>query len=240
MLVVGTSASNETSLAYPSEDQIAEVMRLWLKQWGERPWLKKIVQSVGKQPWEALCSAFAQPPDTAWVMSKPPHMLIEEEDGLAYEVIPSLIATLLHETESCIGPDRLVVRWRRMQEGNSKRYSVVSQPIPVEFVRRNGKGEDEPKNGYFSYKIEIALQTQAGRQQPWLYLTLRCMRYADLPLSYNNRGNDVTILVGANQIRLQNWKVDTTLVRLKAHQTLMSRTDIKSYGSKICPHYWQI
>jgi hypothetical protein len=216
MLVVGKPSLDEAGLAYPSEDEIADVMRLWLKQWGERTWLRNIIQGEGKLHWEAVCTSLSQPPDTHWETDISPHVLLEKDDGLAYEVIPSLIATLLHETEACIGPHQHIVRWRRMQEAN-KRYCVVSHPIPVEFLDKNDRtGSDERKSGYFSYKIEFALQTQAGREQPWLYLSLHCMRYADMPLSYNTRRNEVTVLVGANQARLQNWKVDTTLVRLKA------------------------
>ncbi|MES2459887.1 MAG: DUF3962 domain-containing protein, partial [Armatimonadota bacterium] len=223
MVAVGRSSQTEdsnatiSSIAYPSENDIADVMRLWIKQWGERPWLKTIIEGEGKTPWESLTDSLSKPPDTHWIEDIPAQKLLEKGEGLAYQVIPSLIATLLHETESTIGPNRETIEWRRMQEGSSGRYCIVSQPLPVEFLKKNNQtGETQPKSGYFSYKIEVELQTQAGRKEQWLYLSLHCMRYAHLPLASNKRGNEITVLVRANQARLQNWKVDSTLVRLKA------------------------
>jgi len=64
------------------------------------------------------------------------------------------------------------------------------------------------------------LHTQAGRfnlkghLQPWIFLHLSCQRYAHEPLVNANYGRDISILIGMNQARMDNYPIDSTLVRL--------------------------
>ena len=224
MLVVGKP---EEPLACPTTAQIASVMRQWIRVWhgGDGgKWLQNAVADEGKSAWETLLTALNADPDTAWRTDYDLRELLtdtRQEGGFAFDLMPNLVATLLHETETVIHGK--TVRWRRMQEGG-KHLCLVTDPIPVQIprttTRRSANGTYAPKTTVFdtflSYKLEIALHDQAGLATPWVYLKPHCTRYATLPMTFNKRDTEITILTGANEARLNGWVTDTTLVRLKA------------------------
>lgn len=206
-----------TTLCYPSENQLAQLMRLWLQHWpSQQRWLNDCIKGEGKEAWNDFQRALQVSPQTHWRIIDATTLAtnLSAENGLSYRAIPSLLATLLGGTTSIISQQERLVRWRKMQEG-ANRLCIVSNPLPISFIRKS-RFVDKAESGFFTYKLEFHLQTQAGREEPWIHVFLRCQRYAEETLTRNRRGNDITIFVGMNQERLAGWEYDSTLVRLKA------------------------
>jgi hypothetical protein len=130
---------------------------------------------------------------------------------------------LLHNQRSIIGSQATEIEWRKAQD-SPDRLCIVSNPLPVSFIRKTRFNVQE-RDGFFAYKLEFHIQTQTGRPQPWVHVFLRCQRYAHMPLTRNTRGNDITLLVGMNQARVNGWDIDTTLVRLRANRAVGQRAN---------------
>ncbi|MDJ1177251.1 RNaseH domain-containing protein [Roseofilum sp. BLCC_M91] len=207
-----------SSLQYPSEQQITELILIWVQIWGQQKWLKKIITGKGKMIWDELLTGLEDKPQTQWYKISPTTFLndLYAEKGLAFNAVPSLLSTLLHDKTFTIA-DR-EVKWRKAQN-SSNRLCVVSQPLPISFMRKSGFKESA-EEGFFSYKLEFQVQTQAGRDKPWIYAFLHCQRYAEKKLTHNQRWNDITILLGMNRQRMDGWEIDSTLVRLKAKRSI--------------------
>ena len=227
MLAVGKPVYNEagevvgSTLRYPSEEQIAQLIQLWIQVWGQQqPWLKKLIEGEGKHLWEDFVQALQAPPQTQWRKIEPAIFAsnLYAEAGLAFNAIPSLLATLLHNELSLIGEHGREVKWRKAQD-SPNRLCVVSHPLPISFMRQSGFTEKQYE-GFFAYKIEFQVHTQTGRNEPWIHVFLRCQRYGEKPLTRNRKGNNVTVLMGMNQARVDGWEFDSTLVRLKASKYL--------------------
>ena len=217
MLAVG-SISGSPALQYPSVEQVARWMRVWINRWGKSTALKRHVEGKAQEIWQALEQSIDQPPDTQWRRINPASFIDElyKEGGLAFQAVPSLLATLLHEKTSVIGKEEREVRWRRSQDDN-KGLCLVSDPLHISFEKPKYKSsETETKEGFFTYKLEFRLHTQVGRPEPWIHVFLRCQRYASESLRQNKRWNNITILTGMNKHRIEECGSDTTLVRLKA------------------------
>jgi hypothetical protein len=78
MLAVGKPVYNEagevvgSTLRYPSEEQIAQLIQLWIQVWGQQqPWLKKLIEGEGKHLWEDFVQALQAPPQTQWRKIEP-------------------------------------------------------------------------------------------------------------------------------------------------------------------------
>lgn len=214
-LVVGST------LECPSEKQVATLIRLWTHLWGQQS-LKKLIEGEAKGAWEDLQEAVSGPPQTQWRRISPAALLADlyAEQGLAFSAIPSLLATLLHGEKATLGKQGREVRWRRAQDAPN-RLCVVSDPQDIAFLRESRYAK-KPCTGFFAYKLEFQVQTQAGRTEPWIHVFLRCQRYAHQALTQNPRRTDVTVMVGMNQARMEGWNTDTTLVRLKANKHVFS------------------
>lgn len=206
---------------YPSEEVIAQVIRAWTYQWGQSNALKRLIVNELEDAWQQLAAAIEQPPDTQWRRISSQKLLrdLYIEKGLAFDAIPSLLATLLHGKEMHIGESMISVKWRRAQDGKN-RFCAISQPIPTAFIKESDFKDKTSKakqvDDFFVYKLVFRVQTQTGRSEPWIYVFLHCQRYAPSPLTGNKRGNDITILTGLNVERLDGCSTDSTLVRLKA------------------------
>lgn len=93
--------------------------------------------------------------------------------------------------------------------------SRISQPFILSYSE-----DGKEREGYFAYRLDFYVQTQAGRfnQQgklkPWIFLHLSCQRYAHEPLIEPNYGRDISVLLGMNEERLSGYEVDSSLVRL--------------------------
>ena len=224
MLAVGQPQRNAddcltgSTLCYPTEEQIAHLIRLWVQLWGQHLWLKKRIEGEAKGAWEEFTHALQQTPRTRWHKIDPEELIadLSAENGLAFRAIPSLLATLLHGEVSIIGSQGREVHWRRAQAGSDHRLCIVSEPLDIAF-RKESRFISSEREGYFAYKLEFQVQTQTGRREPWIYVFLRCQRYAHKRLSGNERGNEISILMGNNKSRKNDWPKDSTLVRLKAN-----------------------
>lgn len=206
-----------TTLCYPAEDQLAQLMRLWIQAWpSQQKWLNDCIKGEGKGAWNDFQQALQAAPQTKWRTIGADALVnnISAEGGLGYRAIPSLLATLLDNTTSIIGGQERLVCWRKMQD-RENRLAVTSNPLPISFMRKSGFTE-KASAGFFTYKLEFQVHTQAGRKEPWIHVFLRCQRYAEECLTKNKRGSEITIFVGMNEERLTGWGRDSTLVRLNA------------------------
>jgi hypothetical protein len=216
-LAVGRSTE---SIATPA--QIYELIYIWAKNW--------TTQFLGKQANKdevgSVCDRFLAaiseiPPDWQWEDIQPETLIkdISTQNGLGYQAIPSLLVSLLHERSCTIssGDRTQTIVWRKVQGDGSKiGLHLVSQPFRATYVDDN----ENEKEGYFAYRLDFHLQTQAGRfnsysyLKPWIFTHISCQRYAHEPLTDANHGRDISILIGMNKARLDEYPIDSTLVRL--------------------------
>ncbi|BAY24423.1 hypothetical protein NIES2100_42180 [Calothrix sp. NIES-2100] len=215
-LAVGTP---ENPLKTPTPQQIHELVRIWAQEWTKQYGTKNEVNSVCDRFLERINTI---PPDWDWQPIKPETLVrdINAERGLGFQAIPSLLATMLHGKKCIInsGKRQQEIQWRKVQGGGSGRVGlyVVSKPFKANYTDNYGK----EKEGYFAYRLDFNVETQAGRfndngnLEPWIFLHLSCQRYPHKPLLEANYGRDISVLMGMNKARLSDYEVDSTLVRL--------------------------
>ncbi len=216
-------AKSEKELNVPTPEQIHQLIYIWAQTW-----TRQYLGNKGKQDEiKTVCDRFLNtiadiPPDWNWEYIQPETLIndINSQNGLGYQAIPSLLVILLHE-ETCIissGDREQKIKWRKVQGGGSTRTGLhlVSKPFKANYI---DEGDNE-REGYFAYSLNFYLQTQAGRfnsenyLKPLIFIHLSCQRYAYEPLVDANHGRDVSILIGINQARLDNYPIDSTLVKL--------------------------
>ncbi|MDZ8104893.1 MAG: RNaseH domain-containing protein [Nostoc sp. DedQUE12a] len=218
-LAVGTP---ENPLKTPTPQQIHQLIRIWAQEW------TKQYRGKGKpDEVNSVCDRFIEriaviPPDWEWQHIKPETLVrdINAEKGLGFQAIPSLLATMLHGKKCIInsGTREQEIQWRKVQGGGSGRVGLylVSKPFKANYTDNNGK----EREGYFAYRLDFNVQTQAGQfnnngnLKPWIFLDLSCQRYPHEPLLDANYGRDISVLMGMNKARLSDYEVDSTLVRL--------------------------
>ncbi|BAT56546.1 unknown protein [Nostoc sp. NIES-3756] len=218
-LAVGTP---ENPLKIPTPQQIHQLVRIWAQEWTKQYRDKGNTEQVN-----SVCDRFLEriaimPPDWEWQRIKPEILVrdINAEKGLGFHAIPSLLATMLHENKCIIrsGKQEQEIQWRKVQGGGSGKVGLylVSKPFQSNYTDDSGK----EKEGYFAYRLDFNVETQAGKfnhkgnLQSWIFLHLSCQRYAHEPLSDGNYGRDISVLMGMNKARLSDYEVDSTLVRL--------------------------
>ncbi|MEH1857229.1 MAG: RNaseH domain-containing protein [Nostoc sp.] len=218
-LAVGTL---ENPLKTPTPKQIHELIRIWAQEW------TKQYRGKGKKDQvNSVCDRFLEriaviPPDWEWQRIKPETLVrdINAQRGLGFQAIPSLLATMLHGKKCIIdsGQQEQEIQWRKVQGGGSGKVGlyVVSKPFKANYTDNNGK----EREGYFAYRLDFNVETQAGRfnnndnLEPWIFLHLSCQRYPHEPLLDGNYGRDISVLMGMNKAGLSDYEVDSTLVRL--------------------------
>jgi len=219
-LAVGKS---EDELNIPTPEQIHELICIWAQTW-TRQFLSR---KGNRDEIESVCDRFLDtiasvPQNWDWEYLQPQSLInnINSQHDLGYQAIPSLLVTLLHE-KTCVisaGNREQNIKWRKVQGGDSTRTGLrlVSQPFKATYI----DDKDREKEGYFAYLLDFYLHTQAGRfnleghLKPWIFLHLSCQRYAHEPLVNANYGRDISIIIGMNQARMDNYPIDSTLVRL--------------------------
>jgi hypothetical protein len=218
-LAVGTA---ENPLRVPTPEQIHELVMIWAQEWTKQFQGKGKVDQV-----KSVCDRFLEeiatiPTNWSWQSITPEKLIqdIHAEKGIGFQVIPSFLATLLHEKKCVIssGQREQEIQWRKVQGDGSGRTGLflVSQPFRALYIDEN----DREREGYFVYRLDFRVQTQAGRfnengkLKPWIFLRLSCQRYAHEPLIEPNYGRDISVLIGMNEERLTGYGIDSTLIRL--------------------------
>ncbi|WP_392479783.1 pPIWI_RE module domain-containing protein [Nostoc sp. C110] len=218
-LAVGTV---ENPLRVPTPEQIHELVIIWAQEWAKQFDGKGKADQVN-----SVCDRFLQnmaivPTNWNWQPITPKTLIqnINAEKGLGYQAIPSFLATLLHGKKCVIrsGQREQEIQWRKVQGDGSGRTGLflVSQAFPALYTDDYGN----EREGYFVYRLDFRVQTQAGRfnqngkLQPWIFLHLSCQRYAHEPLIETNYARDISVLMGMNEERLSGYEVDSTLIRL--------------------------
>ena len=214
-------------------EQIHDLIFTWARTWTEQ----YLNRQGNQDEIESVCNRFLDavnvfPEDWQWEYIEPAALIedINSNNDLSYQAIPSLLATLLHEQTITIQlEDReQKITWRKVQNGGSGKIGLhlVSQPFKVSYIQKNTQDETEQeKEGYYAYTLNFYLHNQAGRfnkqekLKPWIFLHLGIQRYADEPLVGNNFGRDISILTGMNTARIDNYPVDSTLVKLKVESS---------------------
>lgn len=212
----------------PTPEQIHELIFAWAQTW-TRQYLNR---QGNKDEIETVCDRFLDgieniPEDWQWEYIHPDTLIedINSNSGLGYQAIPSLLATLLHEKTITIQlEDReQEITWRKVQGGSSSKTGLhlVSYPFKANYIEKNDQDDTEKeKEGYFAYRLDFHVHTQAGKfnqtghLKPWIFLHLSCQRYAHESLVDANHGRDISILMGMNTARIDNYTVDSTLVKL--------------------------
>ena len=218
----------EKELDIPTLEQIHDLILAWADTWIE--YYKK--KKGNKDEIETVCDRFLNaieniPDDWNWEYIEPKTLMddINSNNSLGYQAIPSLLATLLHKQTITIQLEakEQEITWRKVQGGGSTKTGLhlVSQPFKVNFIETNDKdGTEKEKEGYFAYRLDFYVHTQAGRfndkghLKPWIFLHLSCQRYAHEPLNQANPGRDISVLMGMNIARIDSYPIDSTLVKL--------------------------
>jgi hypothetical protein len=219
MLAVGTPG---VPLAAPKPSQVHQLVLAWASHWA-RPYLTEKPQAC-----QQFMDALERVSMPTWQRLSPLSLVQnpDEAGNIIYAAIPALLATLLHGQQLVINEGKQTLRLRKVQgdASNQAGLYVVSKPFRGHYLQvdRN-TGEAQPKEGYFAYRIDFKVETQAGRfyensqhLQPWIFLRISCQRYGHRPLSGDNFGRDLSVLTSSNQPRLPHAKTDGTLVRLQA------------------------
>ncbi|MEL7407236.1 MAG: DUF3962 domain-containing protein, partial [Cyanobacteria bacterium J06558_2] len=227
---LAVSKSKEIADKLPKVEQIYDLIFAWADTWTKQYTNKK---KGNRDEIETVCDRFLDaikniPQDWQWEYIDPATLIedINSNNALGYQAIPSLLATLLHEETITIQlKDReQKITWRKVQGGSSGKTGLhlVSYPVKVSYIAKNAQDDSEQeKEGYWAYRLDFHLHTQAGRfndaghLKPWVFLHLGIQRYADEPLTANNFGRDISILMGMNTARIDKYPMDSTLVMLK-------------------------
>jgi hypothetical protein len=227
-LAVGTAEDISDKL--PTTEQIHDLILAWADTWTKQFLNKK---KGNKDEIESVCNRFLDAiknisQDWQWEYIQPETLIedINSNNGLGYQAIPSLLATLLHKQTITIQLENREqkITWRKVQGGGSSKTGLhlVSYPVKVSYISKNDKDNSEQeKEGYWAYRLDFHVHTQAGRfnnighLKTWVFLHLGIQRYADESLVENNFGRDISILMGMNTARIDKYPVDSTLVKLK-------------------------
>jgi hypothetical protein len=221
LLVVGTPTA---PLALPDPAQIHELVCVWAKDWAFE------YRDKHRAEHDQFLAEVRQTSPPRWYPVSPDRLVRNpsEAGGLIYQAIPALLASLLHGQTIHLTDTQQELHLRKVQGGGGDRTGlyVVSQPFKGfyqhEKTTSDGQLVSEPREGYFAYRLDFDVQTQAGRQyagsahlKPWVFLRLSCQRYAHEALTKENFKRGVSLLTSLRTARLDGAPFDSTLVRLQ-------------------------
>ncbi|GAB4043013.1 RNaseH domain-containing protein [Spirosoma litoris] len=213
-LVVGTA---QNPIYPPTPEQLQHLLLLWANSWIQQLANNPTLQAHANVLREALAKPLS---NFQWTTIDVKRLVtdVTHQNGLAFSALPSLLATLLHGQTTVIGNNQTLT-WRKVQGDGADRTGlyVVSQPFEGKYpVDEKGT----LRNGYFAYRLDFRVQTQAGRfntinkSEPWIFITLSCQRYAHEPVNKFAHKRNVSVLTGVRQARLTEHPSDSTLIRL--------------------------
>lgn len=209
----------------PDPKNIRQVIREWALLWTKRSSIvNNIPEDEQRTMREELIAAINAPlNEWSWHKITANQLLqsFDSREALNYTALPSLMAALLHNKESIIHGK--CIRWQKIQDrdGGNNKLSVVGfinqRPIWAHYAIQRFRVDDSGE-GFAAYKLEFRLETQAGREDPWMFVSLHVQRYGDKPLTHPNDRRRVSILTAANSARLDDFPIDSTLVRLQTRE----------------------
>lgn len=118
-----------------------------------------------------------------------------EIDSLAYNAIPSVVASSIIDRPITYRGERLV--WRAAQQ--NKKLSLVSKPILASLII-DGKEE----TGYFVIRVEFALRTMPREKDPFIDMSIHCRRYIESPGSWSRRNSGTALIETVNPL-ITGW-----------------------------------
>lgn len=216
------------SFQIPDPENIRHVIREWAQLWLERSYITENIPEDERATLRSKLLAILNKPiqDWKWRRFSTNQLLssFDPKQSLNYTALPSIFAALVHGKTSTVHGRH--IQWRKVQDSESQKLSVVGfvnqRPIRVAHdiheYKMNKSGE-----GYFAYKLQFRLQTQAGRNEPWLFVSLHEQRYAHESLTHANDRRRVAMLTAANRARLDDDLTDLALIKLRASD--MSKND---------------
>lgn len=224
--IVQSSASSQI----PDPENIRHVIREWAQLWLAHPYLAGNIPEDERATLKSKLITVLHKPvqDWRWKRFSSNQLLssFDPNQSLNYKALPSIFAALLHGKESTVHGKR--IQWRKVQDGESQKLSIVGfvnqRPIKAEFAIREYK-IDKTGEGYFAYKLQFSLQTQAGRNEPWLFVSLHAQRYAHESLTHANDRRRVSILTAANRTRLEDSSKDLTLIKLRTRDVSKNESE---------------
>lgn len=207
----------------PNPEDIRHVIREWAQLWTERKYIIDNIPVGELKTLRAKLIAAINMPIKNWDWKRiSANQLLRSfnpSEPLNYTALPSLLAALLHGKASNIHGKQ--IQWRKVQDGESQTLSVVGfvnrRPISANYSISEYQ-MSKTGDGYFAYKFEFRLETQAGRGDPWMFVSLHAQRYAHEALTHPNDRRRVSILTAANRARLDDFHADTTLVKLRTSE----------------------
>ena len=149
-LAIGES---KEKLNIPTPEQIHELIFIWAQTWTKQYLNKK---KGNKDEIKSVCERFLDalkniPEDWQWEYIEPETLIndINSNNGLGYQAIPSLLATLLHEQTITIQLEgrKQKITWRKVQGGGSTKTGLhlVSKPFKADYIEKNDEDDSEKK-----------------------------------------------------------------------------------------------
>ena len=211
----------------PETSAIKFVLEAWVRWWLNAPYFECIGEKRLTKIKTKLTKVIHNIDDT-WVWQENSvDRLIQrfmEKDTLNYDALPSLLATLLHERRTSIG--NRMITWRKSHGDDGKLIVLGTENGRPIYAQYDGLGfPPKSGDGYFAYKLVFSTQTQVGRDEPWMFVSLHAQRYGHSALKKANQGRKVSILVGANHLRQDDFPIDSTLIKLKVNVRGNERED---------------
>jgi hypothetical protein len=207
----------------PDLEDVRHVIREWAQLWTESKYISENIPADEIRTMKSKLMEAVNSPLVNWSWKRiEVNKLLDMSDSnenIKYKALPSFLAALLHGKTSNIHGKQ--IQWRKVQDGTSQKLSVIGfinrRPISAQYSI-NEYQMNKTGDGYFAYKFEFSLQTQAGRSRPWMFVSLHAQRYADKPLTHPNDRRRVSILTAANRQRLDDFHKDTTLINLRTRE----------------------
>ena len=209
----------------PDPENIRHIIREWAQLWTESSYIvNNIPEDERMTMRDKLIFAINDPVNDWCWKSRPANQLLKSfnpSEVLNYTALPSLMAAILHGKTSTIHEKQ--IQWRKVQDknGSNNKLAIVGfinqRPIHASFAIQEFQMSDSGE-GYGAYKLEFNLETQAGRTDPWMFVSLHVQRYGHIDLTHPNDRRRVSVLTAANRARLDDFPVDSTLVKLQTRE----------------------
>ena len=207
----------------PNLEHVQHIIREWAQIWTQHSDITKKIPKDELVTMRGKLITAINAPLSNWTWKRmPANRLLNSfnpNESLNYTALPSLMAALLHGQVSAIHGKQ--IQWRKVQDNDCKKWSVVGfvshRPIWIRYAIDEYKMKKSGE-GFGSYKLEFHLETQTGRDTPWMFVSLHAQRYVCEALTDPNHRRRVSVLTAANRAKLDDFRTDTTLVKLRASE----------------------